>query len=132
MKNLEILIISILIIIFVGGLTVNCTAQQKQKIYFNLSELIKSTDEVECFANYFDIQPEIISSNLNKYRRKYKRELEKAGYKVTSDDNSKLIFTIVFISADGKIIPYKKFINAHKPKVLRDDKYQTVFEHPVP
>lgn len=77
-----------------------------------LAELISSDDEVECFAFYFDIKPEIISFNLNAYRVKYFTELKDAGWNPQSPYNL-INFRIPF-DQNGNLINWETFVKLHK------------------
>ena len=65
-------------VFFILALSVSAMAQTPYAS--SLSDLIRSDDEVECFAFYFDVRPEVIESNLEKYRLDYLTEVKNAGY----------------------------------------------------
>lgn len=97
MKKLEIFILTILSVIFIGGIFTTVTAQTPQlasnkskKIqihYTSLSELIGSDNEIECFSHYFDMQPDSVSRYIDDVRQIYEDEIRNAGYKVTEIEN---------------------------------------------
>lgn len=76
-----------------------------------LAELISSDDEVECFAYYFDIKPEIIKANLNHYRVLYSSELRDAGWNPTNPYN--LINFRVPFDKDGYIVSWETFVKIY-------------------
>ena len=72
----------------------------------SLSDLIKSDNEIECFANYYDTKPEIIKKNLDSFRLKYLTEIRNAGY--NPKDFRCYIHIYVNFDKNGNIIPSKK------------------------
>lgn len=103
-------------ILFILILSVSAVAQTPYAK--SLSELILSNDEIECFAFYFDIRPEIIRENLDKYRLQYLNEIKAAGYNPVGVS---YIHMYVPFDYTGKIIPKKsKVIGIHDEKVVFD------------
>lgn len=92
-----------------------------------LAELISSDDEVECFAYYFDIKPEIISSNLNAYRVKYSSELRDKGWNPQSPFN--LINFRVPFDQNGNLIDWETFKRLHH--IDNDTREKTLFHYEI-
>lgn len=110
MKNETKIIIAFTIYIFIMGGILSCNAQTTIS-HLGLSELIDSDDEVECFAHYYDTKPEIIKANLSKYRKKYKKEIEKHHWAIIKPDDQLFQEKIPF-TANGKMLSYKQFKKA--------------------
>jgi hypothetical protein len=81
----------------------------------SLSQLMKSKNEIECFAFYFDIRPTIIKKNLDKYRVKYAKELKAKGYNPTNLET--LIQYKVNFTNKGEIIK-NNIIGKHVGKTV--------------
>lgn len=92
-----------------------------------LAELCSSDDEIECFAYYFDIKPEIISSNLNVYRVKYSSELRDKGWNPTNPYT--LINFRVPFDKDGYIIDWETFKKLHH--IDNDTREKTLFHYEI-
>lgn len=97
---------------------------------FSLSELIESNDEIECYAHYYDVQPEIVQLNRELYQAKYKKELIKKGYKITKDD-FQLIHILVPFTKNGKMMSWKQFIRFTNKTVIGDSPEKTTFHYDV-
>jgi hypothetical protein len=76
-----------------------------------LAELISSTDEVECFAFYFDTKPEVVKANLNHFRIQYCSELRDAGWNPQSPFD--LINFRVPFDQNGNLITWEQFKKLH-------------------
>jgi hypothetical protein len=88
----------------------SCSKSQSAEITISktcLAELISSDDEIECFAYYFDITPNIIKANVNHYRVLYSTELKDAGWNPTNLNNL-INFRVPFDNL-GNIISYSTF-----------------------
>jgi hypothetical protein len=92
-----------------------------------LAELISSNDEIECFAYWFDIKPEIIKANLNYYRVLYSSELRDAGWNPTDPYN--LINFRVPIDQYGIIVSWEDFKTIHH--IDKDDNEHRVYHYPI-
>lgn len=97
---------------------------------FSLSELIQSNDEIECYAFYYDVQPIIVQLNREIYQQKYKRELQRKGYKITKDDFN-LIHILVPFTKNGHIMSWKQFIRFTNKTVIGDSPEKTTFHYDV-
>lgn len=92
-----------------------------------LAELISSNDEIECFAHWFDIKPEIIKANLNHYRVLYTSELRDAGWNPQSPFN--LINFRVPMDQYGIIVTWEEFKILHH--IDKDDEEHRVYHYPI-
>jgi len=97
---------------------------------FSLSELTKSNDEIKCYAYYYDTKPEIVQLNLELYQAKYKRELQKKGYKITKDDFN-LIHILVPFTKNRHIMSWKQFIRFTNKHIIGDNPEKTTFHYDV-
>ena len=114
----------------------SCKAQKPQSIddldslvitNTSLAELCSSNDEVECFAHWFDIKPEIIKENLNHYRVLYASELRDAGWNPQSPYN--LINFRVPMDQYGIIVTWEEFKILHH--IDKDDEEHRVYHYPT-
>lgn len=92
-----------------------------------LAELISSNDEVECFAYWFDIKPEIIKENLNYYRVLYASELRDAGWNPTNPYT--LINFRIPLDQYGIIVTWEEFKILHH--IDKDDEEHRVYHYPI-
>jgi hypothetical protein len=92
-----------------------------------LAELCSSNDEIECFAFYFDIKPEIIKENLNAYRVVYASELRDKGWNPTNPYT--LINFRVPFDKDGYIISWEEFKKIHS--IDNDTLEKTLFHYEI-
>lgn len=127
------------------------TVQEKAVITaVTLSELVGSTDEIECFAFYFDIKPEVLTGYtdergvyipglLEDHRILFIDDLQNAGYKptFTTDDNNYIYFNVPFDN-NGNIIPWSDFIDPDKhewelkePRIIGRHPEKTVFDYDI-
>jgi|694.fasta_scaffold06104_32 hypothetical protein len=97
---------------------------------FSLSELIESNDEVKCYSHYYNTNPEIVQLNLELYQAKYKKELQKKGYKITKDDFN-LIHILVPFTKNGHIMSWKQFIKFTNKHIIGDSPEKTTFHYDV-
>jgi hypothetical protein len=87
-------------VLFILALSFSAMAQTPYAS--SLSDLIRSNDEIECFAFYFDVRPEVIETNLEKYRLDYLTEVRNAGY--NPKDFKDYIHILVPFDTYGRII----------------------------
>lgn len=122
MKTLTVLLLTFTLL--------SCKSQQQNQFIITkscLAELISSDDEIECFAYYFDITPNIIKANVNHYRVLYSTELLDAGWNPTNLNN--LINYRVPFDNYGNIVSWDKFKDLYY--VIKDDKYHRVYHYPT-
>jgi hypothetical protein len=124
MKNLILAFMSFLIFTSCKSQNVTETVKVSKTC---LAELCSSDDEVECFAYYFDIKPEIIKENLNAYRVVYASELRDAGWNPQSPYN--LINFRVPFDKDGYIISWEEFKKIHS--IDNDTEEKTLFHYEI-
>jgi hypothetical protein len=110
----------------------SCKAQQPQEegtliTKTCLAELISSNDEIECFAFYFDIEPDSIKTNLNAYRVQYSLELRNKGWNPTNPYT--LIDFRVPFDQDGYIIDWETFKRLHS--IDNDNEEKTLFHYDI-
>ena len=92
-----------------------------------LAELCSSNDEIECFAFWFDIKPEIIKANLNHYRVLYASELRDAGWNPTNPYT--LINFRIPLDQYGIIVTWEEFKIIHH--IDKDDEEHRVYHYPI-
>ena len=92
-----------------------------------LAELCSSNNEIECFAYWFDIKPEIIKENLNHYRVLYASELRDAGWNPTNPYT--LINFRIPLDQYGIIVTWEEFKIIHH--IDKDDEEHRVYHYPI-
>jgi hypothetical protein len=145
MKKIETLILMVLSIILIAGMFTALSAQKAQIRAMSLSDLIGSDDEIECFAQFFDVKPEILKPFINdkgqnvagllqEYKQYFENEVKEAGYSPYFQNH---IYYIVPFDKDGNIINCNQFqnqkMNSPKTKVKIIGKHieKTVFHYDV-
>jgi hypothetical protein len=123
MKNLILAFMSIIIFTSCKSQDVNTDSLVISKSC--LAELCSSNDEIECFAYYFDIKPEIIKENLNAYKVVYASELRDKGWNPQSPFD--LINFRVPFDKDGYIIDWETFKKFHN--IDNDSHEKTLFHY---
>jgi hypothetical protein len=125
-----------LTVLFLAFTLVSCKAQNQIDIddldsliitNTSLAELCSSNDEIECFANWFDIKPDTIKANLNHYRVLYSSELRDAGWNPQSPFD--LINFRVPIDQYGIIVTWEEWKKIHH--IDNDTEEKTLFHYPI-
>jgi hypothetical protein len=109
--------------------------QYNQQIrYSSLADLCDCTSYVEAFAVLYDVKPSIVKADINNHAINYIETITFCGY--TYDPTDAIIDKTVYFNKHGYIIPYDIAIsqltkNLDRVRVLRDDKYQRVFDYEI-